>query len=498
MSLARISLLIPFLTLLVVPPALATEVAAQSREEHNEFTPEEMARVIYLYSRLGRARDAEKISKDYLRENSRDRNVLLVLCALYAEQGRHVVLNRAARRYLKYYPGDAQGMYYLSASEFMAGHYTEAVKILRDIRKHQPKDSRELFLTDMAADTWLMGDWTASLEAHLELIRNQQLSPQLEHALRRQLDEIYRKHLDRVSVGAVTAIFDTGIAVRPEVEHESQVSQRSRLRINYAGDYVSLRDRSPILGGSHYRQQAAVALEYTHDTLWRTEYAVGAWEKGALAGFRLDYERRGKRAAWLKADYNARALDSLALEAMNGRRHEVGVGFTQRFNQRTALTVAPYVYRTELEGHELGHGAGVQWRLAQTIFAGGPAVTVGLRGTYDEFHAVDKNIDPKDVIDASVAPSDRISLLVAPRFNRQGIDLETTGIIGSPNLYRVFTSLDYDFERDDIVWGIGGELTHRPRKSIDLTMRTEYSTSGNRANADSGAFILSASATFRY
>lgn len=476
----------------------ANEVETVITDEGLEFTPEETARMIYLYARMGQARKAERMSREFLKENDRHRNVLLVICALYAEQGRRVDLARAARRYLSHYPGDSQGLYYLASAEFQSGHYTEAVRILRELAANQQKGVPSPYLADIAADTWLMGDWKTSLEAHLELLRSQQLSPALAHALRRQLDELYREHLDWFSLGVDAAIFDTGSAVRPTVANETQTSKRTRFRLTYSGDYVSLRDRGMILGGSHYRQQAAASLKYTHDTLWSSGYTLGAYEGGALAGARLDYERRGRRAAWIKADYNTRATDSLALEALDGRRHEVGVGYTQHFTPRTSLTVAPYIYRTELEGHSLGHGAGVQWRLGHKLFLSGPAVTLGLRGIYDEFSPSDRTIDPKDVLSPSLAPRDRLGMLVTNRFNRQGIDLETVGHIGWPNRYRLFTSVDYDIERVDFVWGAGAELTHRPRKSIDLTLRVEYASSGNRANADSGAVLISTSATFRY
>lgn len=458
----------------------------------------EAERVIYLESRLAHSRDAERMAREFLATRPGNRSVMLTLCAMFAEQRRVEDLLRATHAYLKFFPDDPQGLYYLASAEYQSGHYTEAVKILRRIRRLTPKGEGFPHLVDMAANGWLDGDWMVSLEAHLELLRNEQLSPELRMQMRRQLDELYRKHLDIAKADLEFLFLNNGDALRPKVSDEVQASLRTRVGVLYRGDSIHLDGGDGLRRESYYRQEVLPYAKYTHDSLWTSSGGVGFSQSGPLAKYRLEYDRPQKRGYWFEASYNERAVDSLALEALDGRQSKLTLGGSQFLSETWELSGNAYARRLTVDGETLGDGGGADWRLAKTVFQNGPSLVVAYRGIYDRVGVSGGSVDRSPVVDPFFPAVATTDLLVARRFHRHGVEAEWAGHYGSAWLYRWFVSADYDVEAADGVYGGGAEFTFHPRKSVEFSLRAEYSSSAKAANAGSEVLLLGLSARILY
>lgn len=490
---------LPLLSLLVACRLFAAgEPAKPTAFPVAGLSDAEAERVIYLEARLARSRDAERMAREFLANHPGNRSVMLTLCSMFAEQRRVEDLFRATHAYLKLYPDDPQGVYYLASAEYQSGHYTEAVKTLRRIRRLMPKGAQNPYLVDMASNAWLDGDWTVSLEAHLELLRNERLSPELRMQMRRQLDELYRKHLDVAQADIEYVFLNTGDVLRPMVSDEVQASLRTRAGALYRGDSVHLDGDDGLRRGSYYRQEAFLYAEYTHDTLWTSSGGAGLSQSGPLAKYRLEYARPQKRGYWFEASYNGRATDSLALEALDGRESKFSLGGSQFLSDTLELSGSAYARHLAVDGETLGDGGGANWRLAKTIFQNGPSLVVAYRGMYDGVGFSGDSVDMTPVL-APVFPSVATEqTLVARRFHRHGVEAEWAGHYGSAWLYRYFVSADYDVEAADGVYGGGAEFTFRPRKSVEFSARAEYSSSATAGNAGSEALLLGLSARILY
>lgn len=483
---------------LLAAPALhaAGAPATPAAEGAQASSEERKASEIYLLARLGRATEAEREAREFLLVSPGHRAVRLTLCSMYAGQRRIEDLRRAAREYLRLYPDDAQGLYFLSSAEYMSGHYTEALRILRRIREVSAKGGHYPYLVDLAASSWQAGDWPEALEAQLELLRNERISPQLRMQLRRQLDELYRKHLDLARVGVEYLWLKTGDAVRPFASETVQVSRRLRVEAGYRADEIGLLSSPGILHAHNYRQEGHLRAQYAHDTLWTSEYALGASEAGPLGGLRLEYELPSRRSWWAEAGYGARATDSLLLEAVDGREHRLATGGSVNLSESLVLSGDAHLRRVTVGDATLGDGAGGTWRLAKTVFTNGPSLIVSYRGSYEAFSRSSERVDISRIEDPAFAPTGLDGVLVPARFHRHGVDAEWAGRFGSAWPYRFFASVDYDVETRRPVYGAGAELTFRPRKSVEISGRAEYQSASTGGNADSAAGLFSLVARF--
>ena len=115
---------------------------------------------------------------------------------------------------------------------------------------------------------------------------------------------------------------------------------------------------------------------------------------------------------------------------------------------------------------------------------------------YEDFTRSSEPLDVSRLQDFTTAPANIDALLVPRVFHRQGVDVEWAGRFGSAWPYRFFASVDYDFESNNTVYGGGGELAFRPRKSFEIRGRVEYQSAGTGGNAGSQAYIFSLAATF--
>lgn len=478
---------------LLLAAVLAVRIAHAA--DTAEMTPEDKrAKEIYLLARMGRANQAEKLAVEFLKENPGNRPVRLTLCAMYAADNRVEKLLKEARSYLALYPKDTQGLYYLASAEYQSGHYTESLRILRKIRALSPKGARDPYLVDRSASGWLAGEWPDSLEAHLELLRHTQLSPELRMEIRKQLDDLYRKHMDVAKAGAEYLTLDSGSALRPTASEEVQLGKRFRLETAYRGDDIRLKRLDGVADYGNYRQEGAVRLQYAHDTQWISEYTLGVSESDPLAKVRLDYELPYRRSWYAEGTAFWRATDSLGLEALDGRESRLETGGGVHLSETLVASAEAHVRRITVGSAALGDAVGGDWRLAKTVWQNGPSLIVSYRGVYESFSRSGEAVDTSRITDPAFPGTAPDRLLVPETFHRQGVDAEWRGHFGSAWLYRFFGSVDYDFVSDSTVYGAGTELTFRPRKSVEIAGRFEYQSAGTGGNAGSDALVFALTA----
>ncbi len=459
---------------------------------------EERRQLVYLYARLNKPKVAEALATQILAENERDRQTLLVLASMYAEQKDAAATLQIARRYLSYYPGDHQGRYFLGAGHYLAKEFAEASRVLRELKSEQFAQRKYPYETDLAASAYAAGHWHRAMLSYQELLRHHALGDELRNSVRSVLDGLYRRHLPRWEATAAETRLDRAHVRRYVATNAQHLSDRHWLEERYARDEIALDPAPGLRAARADRAEAAASLTTTYDRRWRTDVLLGASREGLLAGGRVHLVMGKERELTFEVAYHERATDSLAVEALDGRQHraslvvnwllEADLAFVGRWNAR----------EIRVGGQRLGRGTGLEVNLDRTVWRQGPRVAVGYRGSlaafsYGNAASIDPGLAAPIADPAAGAPVQNaiVAALISRRINRHGAGVLVTDNLADAWVYRLTAGLDYDFELQSTGWNVGLALTFRPRKSIELTAEAGYTSSAGASNAGSAAALAS-------
>lgn len=494
---ALVVLLAPFSAL---PPASASEPAgflpdANILARAPTLSIEEQRYFVYLYARLNKPKVAETIAGHILKANPSDRQTLLVLASMYVEQKDPKAVLRTAQTFLKFYPADHQGLYFLGAGHYLAKEYAIANDVLRSLKQAQFDGRLYPYETDLAASAFAAGDWHRAMLSYQELLRHHKLGDQLRDEVRRTLDDLYRTHLPRLDLTAATVRLERAEAWRYGASHGMHVSDRHWIDIRYGRDDVDIEAAPGLQATRADRQEISVNLSTVYDRRTRTDVWAGAFGDGGLGGARATITFARQREAFLEISLNARSTDSLTLEAIDGRQHSIGLGLNWLVEADLNLAARAQVREVRIEGMRLGRGSSLDLNFDYTIWRQGPRITVGYRGSIGQF-SPDAGFDPArtgalaDPAGGLLAQQAIASNLVSSRINRQGVSLTITDNLADAWIYRLAAGADYDFALSSAGWNGSLSLTFLPRKSIEITTEAGYTSSATASNAGSSATLF--------
>lgn len=493
MSLLRLSLCL-LLTGATVRAAEAFMPDAEILQRAPALTLEERRYLVYLYGRLGQAPIAEALARQILKDNPSDRQTLLVLASMAGEHKDPEAILRLAREFLGYYPGDHQGRYFLGAGHYLARHYAEANHVLRELKQEQFKDRKYPYEIDLAASAYAAGDWYRAMLSYQELLRNHGLGDDLRSRVRTVLDGLYRDHLPRWDLGAYGTQLERADVWRYVGGGAQHLSDRHWLAVTYTRDEITIDPAPSLRGVATGRAEAVANLTTVHNRRWESNASLGASGKGLLGGVGARYRFADQRVVSLDYSANERALDSLALEALNGRQSRATAGASWLIEADLLFMLRGSWREVQVAGHRLGRGTSLDLNLDHTFWRQGPRLTLGYRGSFATFNRTLNDPAPvaplADPLGGSGAQLGVLENLISRRINRHGLGFLATDNLADAWLYRLNLGMDYDFELHSIAWNGSLALTFRPRKSIELTAEAGYTSSATSSNAGSSATLV--------
>ncbi len=458
---------------------------------------EERRQLVYLYARLAKPKVATAIADLILAENPRDRQTLLVLASMHVEARDAAAVLRVARRFLEYYPGDHQGLYFLGAGYYLASNYADANRVLRDLKREQFSGRRYPYETDLAASAYAAGDWHRAMLSYQELLRHHRLGDELRDEVRRVLDGLYREHLPRLEASASSTRLEQARLWRYHAGNAQHLSDRHWLGVAFDRDAVELDAVPGLRAATADRAEASARLTTTYDRRWRTDVEVGAGREGVLASARVTVTLAKERNVSAEIAWNERAVDSLALEALDGRQARATLAVAWLVESDLVFSARLGTRDLRLASRRLGRGSGADFNLDHTLWRQGPHVVIGYRSAVARFTPVDPGALDAAAADpiadpAADAPSRRALLagLVNRRIHRHGLGLQVDDTLADAWRYRLNLGSDYDFELGSLGWNAGLALVFLPRKSIELTVEAGYTSSAGASNAGSAASLL--------
>jgi len=469
---------------------------------------EKQKRLLYLLARLKRSGPARPLATRILTESPSDKETLLVLASMELERKNAAGVRHYARRFLKYYPKDDQGWYFISAAESLMGHHAAAKGILEKMRAQLFSNKDFPYKVDLASTARLSGDWRTALSVYKELLEDGQTSRPLREEARRIIDEIYREQLPRVNLSAdYQHLFSTGDILRTDAAWESPFTNRIRLFVNLHRDDLYQKPNGSLKSIRDFRMEGTVGFESHIVQSWHLTAEAGGSSAGFLAAAELRRRLTPTRSWFVGGNYNQRATDSLSLEILDGRQSRVFAGFDWTLDDESDWRVAGTAYGrvATVDSQLLGHGWGLEWQVERVLMRDPVNIRLAYIGQYSRFDTTSTNSSlVQPLFDPGTTPAQEVAgldfegivagspeTLIDPEINYQGFSLTARRDILPQWSLEVTGVLGYYFDSSQLNYGGYVRNIWRPRKSLEFLASVGYLSSGTQSNTGSEVFELS-------
>lgn len=463
---------------------------------------EQQRYLTYLYARINKPSVARAIGAQVLAQNSSDRQTLLVLASLAAEQQKGEETVRLAEEYLRYYPNDDQGRYFLGAGYYLQRKFGESERELADLKREQFSGIKYPYETDLASASAGAKQWYRAMLSYQELLRHHELGDELRAEVRREIDRIYREHGPQVYLTHTELRLDGGSVERSTLSHFMHLTERHAWTVDLKEDRVKIEPRQ----GLRLRDTRRADYASNIRSVWgsRSSSVVGAGhsDAGVTTVAEIRHDIAPSRGILLKWQGNQTATDSLLLESLDGRQNkiELSVSWLVEADLNAILRVSKR--EVLVDRKPLGKGSSIELSVDQVLRRNGAQWLIGYRGSYASFDTTSRDRRlVEDAVSTRLSPRERDGVLrnlVAPRINRHGIGLVTADDLTRAWSYRIEVGADYDFILDSLGYNFGMQWIFRPRKSIEIGARGGYFSNANSSNAGSSAYLLDLSFRMYY
>jgi len=393
----------------------------------------------------------------------------------------------------------------LGTGHFLAKEYHLANAVLRKLKQRQFKNRKYPFETDLAASALASGDWYRAMLSYQELLRHHVLSDELRSEVRDVLDSIYREHGRRVEFTSHGTRLNLAQVRRYTAMHAAHLSNRNWLELLFKRDDVELEAAPGLQAASRPRDQIAAKLSRNISSQWKGDLSLGSYGDGVLGSASLRYLFAQQREVSWEQTINDRAVDSLGLEALDGRESRTTLNLRWLIEADLTANLRVHTRAINIDGDRLGQSTGADLNVDYVLRRHGPHISVGYRGSHATFSpesittTLSRHAGPiADPLGGQIAREAVISNLVSRRLNRHGGGLYITDNIADAWVYRLTLGTDYDFELSSLGWNGNFALSFFPRKSIELSAETGYTSSATDSNAGSAATLTNLLFRFYY
>ncbi|MBL9115475.1 MAG: tetratricopeptide repeat protein [Verrucomicrobiaceae bacterium] len=357
-----------------------------------------------------------------------------------------------------------------------------------------------------------LGQWEEASAAYSETLTQPGFTPQdLQEAMwmQRNLIPYFRPHLRtnaRYSTEQLGTIFST------DTQYLTGWHANWRYGAFARSDYAAVEPGEGSvfgdLSGSRYEGGAIVQRKFNDG--YYAEATLGASQEGVLYGFefgRMGFQRLGWAVGWAG---NARSVESVAMQALNGRENRAYATLNGPLTDRIVLNALAYYNWTNVGGDPVGDGIGIEVSadyIFQTETATRPELAVGYFGEYRRFnHASTVPTAAQREVRRAVVPGesdvgslitgdptrDVLNTLADPKTNRHGALFKMTKRIN--DRLNAYLNAGFYYQADDVrslefLGALGAE--YWVNDSSMLFGEIRYDTSGS--GASTGIGVLEAS-----
>ncbi len=370
----------------------------------------------------------------------------------------------------------------------------EAVDRLQAIKSRHFPEGQFPGQLDLAHALYAERHFDDAEEAYGEIVGESSYSADVRREAVAGLRSLHRDLSGQVEVDGFFTNVDEGEAYRLTEHLRSPEWNDWRLWAWGRHDFIRLDGDTVLRDRNSNRHEGGVSLERQLGNKANGAVGVGGSEDDFLFGAELNLRGRRGLSLGLELDINERAVDTLTVEALDGRQHKLQLQAGIPITPRIFLDVSAYLREVTLLDDEVGEGWGTEVTLDYTVVSAKrvrPALRIGYAG---EVHIFDRDTVGSEISRFTRAPlsaDERRDLsceLFEEEVNLHGPRVSIGGRWDDRLACSVEAAAQYDFFDEEFQprAGLGFEWYLNDR--IRLSGRADYLANGQAANRDSEEF----------
>jgi tetratricopeptide (TPR) repeat protein len=278
-----------------------------------------------------------------------------------------------------------------------------------------------------------------------------------------------------------------GISYRSSTELSSGIIGGNNifyLRTNT--DYLRLKE-STVKRSREERYEAEVAYRRLLSNGYYGEVSAGAHQDGGMYGAKIGrYE--GPGFAWdFSLNKNARATDSLPLEAINGRQDAIAFTVSTEFSRNFYMDARFFLRNVHVDGHDLGDGYGMQANVGYAVLnetTTRPEVSLNY---FNEISRFNPRTLSNDFVSRYGSGNSDLSF-IDEKINRHGVSITIAKHITPQMLAYFYGGVGYEFESAQAENRLGAGVDVQIGNNTSLNIGVDYTSSGNTGNRGDDVF----------
>ena len=377
---------------------------------------------------------------------------------------------------------------------FLDGSAGEATARLSALRSDFPRLRLYPFILQLADFSYVAGDFGGAEAAYAEALDDRRTRPRdREAAVRNRAQMRVREggHL-LGDIGIVNG--EEGTLVTSRAKARRAVGENWYFGGEFTRQDVDLDGLSVVKDGDD-RMEGLLTAERRLKKGRFAEGRIGGSDAGVMGSVTIGKRARVYSDAWaVGVAANMRANDSAQLVSLDGRQYRITALFQHEINPRTVVTAGAFARQVQIDGDELGNGAGGEIDLAFRLNEEERRSNyfVAWRSTYAKFDRSSSWRPRGKAYDAAVIDqmtTDEVAAaLVEPEYSVHGVEVRHEGQWQEVLFTRAMAGIYYRADNSDVQATAGFGLDWFFRENWRLFFDALYTSNGKAGNIDGGVF----------
>jgi len=403
------------------------------------------------------------------------------------EQARNVVAKLQEE-----YEGEPETKAAEAVELFLDGNPEEATQSLTALRSAYPRLRLYPFVLQLADFSYAAGDLAGAEAAYAEALADRRTRPRDREAAVRNRNHMRVSEGEQVTIDHGIVSGDEGSLSTSTVKVRKAIDEHWYFGAEVVRQDVNL-DRASAVRGDEGRAEGLLVVERKLKKGRYAEAKLGGSSEGAMGAVTVGKRARVYADAWsVGGGVNERANDSAQLAAVDGRQHRVSASVQRELTPRTVLAAEVMARSVEIDGQELGSGAGANFEIAHRLNEEEKNSNYYLAWTsaYSKFNRSNSWRPRGAAFDAAVAAdmaTGQIAAgLVSPEYSRHGVEFRHNGQFKENLFTRSFAGLYYrtDESSVEVSAGVGADWFFK--EDMRLFFDALYTSGGRAGNTGAG------------
>ena len=373
-----------------------------------------------------------------------------------------------------------------------SGKAHDAVEMLRLLKSASPGGKRFEGQADYAGALAADHHYREALAAYQEIEDTPALYKAEERtSAREQMTDLRENDLAGGSVEVTGGSFEEGRLWRAISRFESSRFGSLRYSVDTEWDHVNLSRRMFHRAVEEDRFSSSVGLSTAWTSRFSSDFHVGGFESGVMAGAGLTYHPAGRTTLSLHADYNDPAHDTLQLMALDGRQHALTANFSVPLGKHVVVESMLQARQIEVNGTNAGHSVGTETQVRWHPVSLDDGLYFAYMLELKDFSGREGAFEREAQAffgDGSAHPHS-VFAAVPEHINRHALQAHESAHLTSALKAEASAELAWREETAKLEYGLTAGLLWQVSSSTTVNARLEYYSGGSGPNAGAGVLL---------